>query len=65
MCDRDSALRSVQKEVQRRREAPAILDTYAYGIGGNQANGAAEKVAQALGEQICVLRHGAGGKIGD
>lgn len=54
MSDVELALSIVQEEVKPMREAPALLENS--GVGDSQANGAVERVVQALGEQARALR---------
>lgn len=56
------ALRSVQEEVKRLREAPTVLKKS--GVGDSQTNGAAEKAAQALGEQVRMMKLGLETRLG-
>lgn len=60
--DGELASRSLQEEVKRRREAITHLDNS--GVGGSQANGAAEGAVQSLGEQVRVLRLGLEARLG-
>lgn len=55
-CDGEPALKSVQEEIKRRKEAPAILETS--GVGDTHANGSTERTVQALGKQAHVHRQG-------
>lgn len=48
-CGGTPALRSVREEVKRLREAPTML--YTSGVGDSQANSAAQRFVQSLGEQ--------------
>lgn len=54
--ERQPGRRRVQEEVKCRLEAPTIFEHS--GVGGSQANGAAERVAQAFGEQVRFLHQG-------
>lgn len=55
-CGGGLALNSVQEEVKRLREAPALLDNS--GARDSRANGTAETEVQALGEQVRVVKIG-------
>lgn len=57
------ALQSVKEEFKKRRKAPTILESS--GVDESQANGAAERVAQALGEQVRVVRQGLEARLGN
>lgn len=62
-CDRAPALRRDQEEVKRKREAPTLLGNS--DVGDSQANGAAERAAQALGgEQVRVCLQRLEGRLG-
>ena len=52
--DNEPALRSVQEEVQKRREDVTILENSL--VGDSRSNGAAERAVQAVGEQVRGLR---------
>lgn len=55
-CDWELALERVQEEVKRLREAPTTLQSS--GMGDSSATGAAERVVQASGEQVRMLKAG-------
>ena len=60
-CDGEPALKNVQVEVQRRREAQTILENSV--PGDSKTNGAAERAVKAVGEQVRVLRAGLQGRL--
>ena len=60
--DGEPALKSVQEEVERRRNDPTILENSAPGDSG--AIGAAERAVQVLGGYVRVLRAGPQGRLG-
>ena len=55
-CDGEPALKAVQEEVKARRNHQKIMDNSP--VGDSRANGAAERVVQAVEEQVRVVRHG-------
>ena len=61
-CDGEPALKSVQEEVKKQRAEKTILENSP--VGDSRTNGAAERAAQAIAEQVRVLRRGLEQRLG-
>lgn len=58
----EPALKSIQEEVKRRREDPAIIEDSL--VGDSQSTGVAERAVRAVAEQVRVLRHALESRLG-
>ena len=61
-CDGEPALKAVQEEVARVREGQTLLENSP--AGDSQANGAAERAVQSVGEQVRAIRAGLEQRLG-